>query len=302
LVRLLSYGVVDTSFAVGTGADAGVHALKLQADGKLLIGGDFLNFNGVAAHRLLRVSSSGAPDLSFDIKGGANSWVKAIEVQPDGKILIAGYFSSFAGSPRNRITRLTSTGALDPQFDTGSLVTGDLTITTTNGSTAAVLSATDGLSPDTTYGIYTSQDLFTHKSSIPKADHVTFTTGPGDVDGVVDNHITLSAPALATGPVDEGSTIVLRGAAYGGIRSMVVQSDGKILAVGSFRSFDGKKRKMIVRLRSDGSVDSLFNPGSGFLGYRVDAIARDSNSKILASGSFFAYGGNPRNNIVRINR
>ncbi|MEI7560661.1 MAG: delta-60 repeat domain-containing protein, partial [Actinomycetes bacterium] len=36
LVRLLSYGVVDTSFAVGTGADAGVHALKLQADGKLL--------------------------------------------------------------------------------------------------------------------------------------------------------------------------------------------------------------------------------------------------------------------------
>lgn len=45
--------------------------------------------------------------------GGANGIVRAVILQPDGKIIIAGDFTIFRGATRNKIARVNSDGALD---------------------------------------------------------------------------------------------------------------------------------------------------------------------------------------------
>lgn len=69
---------------------------------------------------------AGSIDLSFnpdDVgygKGdGANNTVNSIAVQPDGKILVAGYFEPYNGTTINRIARLAADGTLDHTFNLG---------------------------------------------------------------------------------------------------------------------------------------------------------------------------------------
>ena len=70
----------------------------------------------------------GALDNSFNPSDpvflGANGDVEALAVQPDGKILIAGFFSAYNGAPRNRIARLNTDGSLDTGFNPGTGVSG----------------------------------------------------------------------------------------------------------------------------------------------------------------------------------
>src|ERR1700680_4173948 len=47
----------------------------------------------------------------------ANGTIRVVVVQPDGKILIGGDFTSVRGTPRNRIARLNPDGTLDAAFD-----------------------------------------------------------------------------------------------------------------------------------------------------------------------------------------
>ena len=91
-------------------------ALALQPDGKILIGGAFLFFNGTARNRLARLNADGTLDLTFNPGSGANDFVSAIAVQPDGKIIIGGAFTIYNGSSRLRIARLNSDGSVDPTF------------------------------------------------------------------------------------------------------------------------------------------------------------------------------------------
>jgi uncharacterized delta-60 repeat protein len=93
----------------------------LQPDGKVLIGGDFLTFNGATRIRIARLNTNGSLDTGFDPgTTSANKGVRPMVVQPDGKILTSGDFTSFSGASRNHLTRLNSDGTLDTSFDVGS--------------------------------------------------------------------------------------------------------------------------------------------------------------------------------------
>jgi len=50
------------------------------------------------------------------LNAGANATVRAMAIQPDGGVIVAGDFTSIGGVSRNRIARLTNTGALDSSF------------------------------------------------------------------------------------------------------------------------------------------------------------------------------------------
>jgi len=116
VVRLNGDGTRDTNFDSGMGPNGDVYAIALQADGKVLVGGAFTEFNGESFPYLVRLTSAGAVDHTFDTVGGANDWVKNIVVQPDGRIVITGAFTQFGGVNRSRIARLTSSGGIDPTF------------------------------------------------------------------------------------------------------------------------------------------------------------------------------------------
>ena len=116
LVKLSESGLKDWSFAVGTGTNNVVFAAKLLDDGKVLIGGNFTSYNGTSVPRLMRLNSNGLLDVTFNIGSGPNSFVRAIDVQSDAKILIAGSFTSVNNEPRTRIARLEANGVVDTGF------------------------------------------------------------------------------------------------------------------------------------------------------------------------------------------
>lgn len=89
---------------------------------------------------------------------------------------------------------------------------------------------------------------------------------------------------------------------YANIKDIVVQSNGKIIVVGNFSSFNGNtSRKYLMRFNSDGTEDTAFNDnlGNSFNG-PLYAVALDSNGDILVGGSFSEFNNQPRNNIVKL--
>jgi|LakMenEpi03Aug12_release.lakeMendotaPanAssembly.Ray.scaffolds.fasta_scaffold332522_2 uncharacterized delta-60 repeat protein len=92
----------------------------------------------------------------------------------------------------------------------------------------------------------------------------------------------------------------------GYVYSLAIQSDGKIIAGGTFTTFNGATVNGIVRLNSDGTRDTTFttNTGSGLsdaASYPVNSIAIQSDGKILIGGDFTTFNGATVNGIVRLN-
>ena len=119
IARLNADGSLDPSFDPGPGADDTVWALAIQVDGQVLAGGEFTTMDGVARSRIARLNRDGTLDVGLNPGAGPNLQVQAVSVQPDGKVLIGGYFTSFDGTDRNRIARINMNGSLDTSFDPG---------------------------------------------------------------------------------------------------------------------------------------------------------------------------------------
>lgn len=106
IARLDRNGTYDNTFAVGTGFNSWVYTITLQGDGKVLAGGDFSTYNGGARNRMVRLNTNGSVDAAFSTGTTFNNWVYAITWQPEGLTTVAGGFTSFNGTARNRIARL----------------------------------------------------------------------------------------------------------------------------------------------------------------------------------------------------
>jgi uncharacterized delta-60 repeat protein len=123
LARFYGDGMVDPNFLpvslVNGGTTGTVYAVAVQADGRILMGGDFTRINGVARNRIARLQVDGSLDPTFDPGTGASHTVYALAIQPDGKAIIGGDFTSVNGTPVNRFARLLPNGALDTQFYPG---------------------------------------------------------------------------------------------------------------------------------------------------------------------------------------
>ena len=88
-------GSVDSAFEGLSGATdfvPAIYALATQPDGKILVGGFFSSLNGASRYNFLRLNPDGTVDSTFGVAFGTNGTVRAILIQPDGKILIAGGF------------------------------------------------------------------------------------------------------------------------------------------------------------------------------------------------------------------
>lgn len=121
LARLNIDGTADDTFSrTGSGTDAQVNAVALQADGRILVGGAFRRFGNEVWPYLIRLNVDGSIDPTF--KPIINGDVNTIALQGDGRILIGGNFTS----PRPRIARLLDTGAIDSSFDPGAAGSGEV--------------------------------------------------------------------------------------------------------------------------------------------------------------------------------
>jgi len=119
IVKIFSDGSIDPSFASGDAANGIIRNVKRQPDGKYIIGGGFTHYGGVLRNGVARLMHDGSLDPSFNSDVGfadPSDYVDQIELLEDGRILIAGRFSSFGGHASLNVARLFSDGTVDPSF------------------------------------------------------------------------------------------------------------------------------------------------------------------------------------------
>ncbi len=267
-------GSFDESFNLGTGFNDQVYAIANQLDGKILVGGSFDTYQGVPLRGIVRLNSDGSRDTSFNIGSGFDTSdisdlpiIQTINVQNDGKIVVGGFFDEYRGVSANKIIRLNSDGSRDTAFNMGTGFAG-------YNSVRAVDIQSDGKIVVTGYfeeyqGVSANRIVRLNENG---SRDTTFNVGTGFNDAV---------------------------------RGVTIQSDGKIIAVGQFTSYQGVSANNIIRLNANGSRDTTFNIGTAFnnnSSNRYAIIAHiQSDGKIVVGGTFNTYQGVTANKIVRLN-
>jgi uncharacterized delta-60 repeat protein len=248
IARLNGDGTLDSTLDSSVGPDRTVWAIAVQNDGKILIGGEFTTVNGAAHNRLARYNANGTLDTNFTI--GAFSTdiaVYSLVVQPDGKVLVGGYFSFLNNMSRRCIARLNADGSLDSTF------------LSPNPDTQV---SSVAIQPD---GKVLIAGYFTLVSSTNR-NRIARLNSNGSLD--------------ASFNPGTGADMA--------INSVALQPDGKVVIVGNFTSFNGTNRLGIARLNADGSLDTSFDPGSGFDG-TVTTVAAWPGGKALIGGTFSTF-------------
>jgi uncharacterized delta-60 repeat protein len=313
--RLTRFGGVDFAFNTGFGPNAPVNAIALQPDGKILIGGDFTNFNNITRNRVARLNADGTLDNSFDPGMGPNASVYGIAVQPDGKILIVGDFGSVGGSARERVARLNSDGSLDASFDAGNLAHNEVRVHAVAvqpdgkilfGATLLVQSlGFQGIARVNADGSRDSSFMATDALGVndmvlqPDGKIVIVGTFP-QVNDVGRNCIArLNSDGTLDTSFDPGTgtDIGPNGGGGNGITSVAMQPDGKMVVGGTFDVYNGTTRNGVARVNADGTLDTLFDPGAGPggpFGAGVNDVALQSNGRVIIAGGFTNVGGVPR--------
>jgi uncharacterized delta-60 repeat protein len=266
LTRLNADGSLDSSFVqTGTGLNSRVNSVAVQSDGKVLVGGNFVSYNGTSTPRLARLNADGSMDSSFAQSGtGLDNFVNSLTVQIDGKVLVGGGFTSYNGTSRSYIARLNSDGSLDSSF--AQMAT---------GLSARVYSiAIQGNGKLLVGGGFTSYNG-TAVRGIARLN----------ADGSLDSSFEQTGTGLNTSAV----------------YSLTVQSDGKVLVGGNFSSYNGTSRPRIARLNADGSLDSSFAPTGTGLNGLVNSVVLQSDGKVLVGGNFTSYNGTSTPRMARLN-
>jgi len=237
LVRLNDDGGIDATFGMSgdnfapPDPSGPVHAIRLQPDGKILVGGEFAQIAGISRRGLVRLAPGGAVDSSLTIGSGFNGRVQSVALAPDGTIYAGGSFSSYNGRTiYNNLVKLSPSGVIDGRFNFANTAGGGL-----NGSVNALQVRPTG--EILVAGLFTSVS----NTVLPVAD-----TPAGRIvqllsDGTVD---------ATFNPGGTGADNSVHGAA--------VLSNGDLVIVGAFASFNGVSSPRIAVLAgSDGIVPLL---------------------------------------------
>ena len=311
---LYSDGSIDGTFVYGSGFDFPVYTIAIQSDNKILVGGNFSDYNGAGANGIIRLNTDGSVDGTFVYGSGFNASVNIIVIQSDNKILVGGVFTDYNGTGANRIIRLNSDGSVDGTFVYGTgfdnfvssivvqsdnkiLVGGRFNNYNGNVSNSIIRLNTDG-SVDNTFNIgsgFTGSSGVVYDIKIQSDNKILVGGSFTNYQGTGTNRIIR---LNSDGSID--GTFVYGSGFNASVNTIVIQSDNKILVGGSFTTYDTTSKKRIVRLNSDGSVDGTFGSISGEFSSSVNTIVIQSDNKILVGGDFVTYEETASNKIIRL--
>ena len=213
LARLNTDGSVDLSFDPGNGPSGDVNAIVIQPDGRIVIGGTFIGYNGFARGGIARVLGNGALDPSFDSGVGTGGNVFALALQHNGQIVLGGRFVQYSGTNRTFIARVFGDGSLDFGFNP----------VPDNWVQSLAVEPDDRILVG---GFFTGINGF-GRNRIARLN----------TNGSVD--LTFDPGAGCVGSLTNDATQV---------RSIALQQFGRILAGGIFTSYNNQLRDNIVRL------------------------------------------------------
>jgi uncharacterized delta-60 repeat protein len=270
----LANGSLDTSFGAGGkvvtaigSSDDYASSIAIQSDGKIVVAGYLWNGSGYD-FALSRYNPDGSLDTSFGMGGKvttaiglSNGYANSVEIQSDGKIVVAG-FSRNGSDADFALVRYNVDGSLDTSFGIGGIVT------TAIGSTSEVAHS---------LAIQSDGKIVAAGYSDNESD-VDFALVRYNVDGSLDTSFGVG-----------GIVTTAVGSSFDEVYSVVIQSDGKIVAAG--HSWNGSDSDFaLVRYNVDGSLDTTFGIGGkvttaiGSSEDLVTSVVTQGDGKIVAAG------------------
>jgi len=256
-------------------------------------------------------AQAGFVDPSF-LNGmtGPNSWLWAATLQPDGKLLLGGQFTSFNGVPRGPVARLNVDGTVDTTFS-ASVTTGEPTIhgivvqsdgkvliggmfTGINGAARVRLARLNGDGTLDTNFVAT----VTSSGSFTTVNHLALQTNSqvviaGWFETVNGARHTNIARLNSNGSLDLGFVAGIDTPP----NALALQADGRVLIGGAFSTVNGQARGHIACLNTDGTLDTNFLAN---VDGNVDSFARQPDGKMLIAGNFNVVNGQSRHHIARL--
>ena len=259
IARLNLDGTVESTatFNPGTGSDGTANSVAVQADGKIVIGGSLTSVNGQPRFGIARLLPNGnVEDTATFYTGTGSNSVRCVALQPDGRILLGGYFSSIDGQPRYSIARLNADGSVE-------------STATFNVGTGAGINGT----------VY---------SVVVQADGKILLCG--DFAGVNSQARGGVARLFGNGAVESTSTFNPGTGDNGTTYCVTMQADGKLLLGGTFTTYNGQTRNKIARLANDAATESFDLPSRtqlqwlrGGAGPELDQVTFDLSTNNGAS-------------------
>jgi uncharacterized delta-60 repeat protein len=266
IVRLNVNGSIDNTFTAGTGFNNTVWVIKVQTDGKILVGGNYTQYNGNPHSYLIRLNSDGSVDNSFNTGLGLNAQVYDIILQSDGKKIILGDFTTVNGNSHVRIVRLNDDGSIDNTFNSGTGFNGTTYSGLLDGTKLVVVGA---------FFEYNGQ---TNRQIVRL-----------NTDGSIDNTF-----------VSNGGFNRFSGLTYS---TTVLKYSDKYFVIGDFDTYNSISAKGLVQLNPDGSIDESFDYGTGLVysgnTFNTGIILR--NGVHLVFGEFDEYNGDQVGDIAFLN-
>jgi uncharacterized delta-60 repeat protein len=274
-LRLTSTSSVDDA---SLGFNYSVYTHAETSDGKIIIGGEFQNYNNATCPKgLVKIDKSGVLDAAFNSNLGVgtsgDNWsVNSVVVQSDGKILAGGYFDALNGVSQAGLIRLNSDGTPDTAF---------------NANVANLLDRSS-------YSTYISSIALQSDGKIIICGDWS---SPLYDSSFITYNIFYIARLNSNGTID--TTFSSNGTIYpdGFLSKVVVQSDNKILVGGAFTSWATSGGSVsingLARLNTNGTLDTTFNTalGTGINTGQVSAIAVQSDGSIIFGGAFTSFNG-----------
>jgi uncharacterized delta-60 repeat protein len=121
VLRYHADGKLDSSFHAP--AIPRVHAMLVQADGKIVIGGAFIDVGPEARKGLVRLNVDGSIDSTFNPVVEERMEIDTLALQANGKIMAGGFFISYDRQQLGTdLVRFYPDGTLDPSFPVGTFV------------------------------------------------------------------------------------------------------------------------------------------------------------------------------------
>ncbi len=278
----LSFGTAGKVTTIAGAYEDNAYGLALQPDGKILLGG-YSHNGSVSEFALHRYNADGSLDPTFGSAGkvvttvaGGGSIALNMALQPDGKILLAGYVT--IGSEDFALVRYNSNGSLDASFGTGGkLVT---PVGASGDFGRSVITQPDGKIVLAGYSIVGGSEDF----SVVRYNE----------DGSLDTSFGDSGKVFT--PVGSSSDFGI---------SAVLQSDGKIIVSGT--TWIGSNYDFgVARYNGDGSLDTTFGGGGKAVVHVSNdkdeghSLALQPDGKIVIGGRTFN-GTDDDLSLVRLN-
>ncbi len=307
LARLFADGSLDpTFFSSGSGVSSTIYCMALQADGRIVIGGDFTTVTGIARTRVARLNSNGTVDGTFVPTNTINVSVLALAVQSDGKVIIGGSFSG--GTFPSWLARLNADGTTDTSFNCvlngavnaiaiqtdGSILIGGAFTTVNDTTRNRIARLNPGGSVDNAF-----QNGLAGASSVVRAVQVQpdgkILIG-GDFASVNGTSRGCVARLNSNGTLDAG--FASSPGASTSVYALAVQPDNSIVIAGNFLTYASFSLSRVARLYPDAARDTSFSPFG--INNLVRALALQSDGGILVGGSFTTINNANRSYLGRL--